>query len=170
MDALDKRKTTSPMNGKNGGVKTDEGKAISSQNALKHGIFSRFNTSFDDITFEDAYAAFAEEFGDQTTSRKVLISHLAALQIRLRRCARFETDYIRELLHPPKYEKKLIRKGLEFDTTMFDEYETVLVDPGERMTLPPECLSRLENLYSKYETQFMTQFCRIVEILTRSAN
>ncbi len=170
MESTDKRSLTSPANGKKGGVKTVEGKAIASQNAIKHGILAKCTTSFDDVFFEDVYRSFAEEFGDETPTRKTLISQLSLLHIRLRRCARFEAEFMRAKLNPPKYERKLISKGVELDNMFADKWETTLVSPGEPMTLDPAELSDLENMYTKYETHFLSQFCRIVEYLTRSAN
>lgn len=175
MDAIDRRSETSPINGKNGGVRTPEGKRISSQNAIKHGIFARYSTSLDDVTFEEAYELFASEFGDSTPSRSALISQLAILHIRLRRCARFESEYLKEKLNPPKFEQRLVKKGahgLDFDLPFGstpDVYERVMIDPGEPMTLNPATLDQLDNIHSKYETQFLNRFCHILEFLTRSA-
>ncbi len=173
MDALDKRSQTSPINGKSGGVKTSEGKAVSSQNSIKHGILARYSTSLDDITFEEAYDLFANEFGDTTPSRSALISQLAILYIRLRRCSRFESEYIKEQLNPPKFEQRLVKKGepgMSFDLLQStpDVYETIMTDPGEPMTLNPGTLSDLDNVYSKYEAQFLSRFCHIIEFLTRN--
>ncbi|MBC7420562.1 MAG: hypothetical protein H7328_07535 [Bdellovibrio sp.] len=168
MDALDKRTKTSPINGKKGGVKTDQGKTVSSQNSFKHGILATFSTSYDDVTFEEAYNKFAEEFGADSPSRQILITQLAILHIRLKRCTRFESEFMRELLNPPKYEEKLVRKGVGPDTSFFsDKFETVLVSKGEAMTIHPDKLAGLENVYTKYETQFLSRFCHIVDFLTR---
>ncbi|MDZ4676320.1 MAG: hypothetical protein SGI74_02330 [Oligoflexia bacterium] len=176
MDALDKRSETSPINGKNGGVKTAKGKAISCQNSTKHGIFEKYSTSMDDITYEQAYNLFADEFGDDTPSRSALIGQLAILHIRLCRCIRFESEFLKEKLNPPKFEQRLVKKGVKsefgFDQTMFestpDVYETIMIDQGEPMTLNPDALLALENVYTKYESQFLSRFCHIVEFLTRN--
>lgn len=172
MEKSDKRAITSPLNGAKGGVKTEEGKEISSRNSYKHGILANYNTDLDEMTFEDAYDMFAKEFGDGTPSRKVLISQLAVLHIRLNRCARFETEYIREKLNPPKFERRLVKKGNELNISDIftpDVYEDVLVSPGEPMTLSPQVLSDLDNVYTKYESQFLSRFCHIIDLLTRSA-
>ena len=108
MDTLDKRTISSPINGKKGGVKSDEGKAQSSQNSLKHGILANYCTSFDDTSFAEVYELFAEEYDDSTPTRKVLITQLAIIQIRLKRCARFEAEFLRHKLNPPKFEEKLV--------------------------------------------------------------
>lgn len=176
MSEKDKRSITSPVNGQKGGVRTREGKAISSQNSIKHGILTKYTNSLDDISFEDAYEKFAAEFGDDTPSRAALITQVAILFIRLRRCARFEQEFIRSKLNPPKYEKRLVKKGstgLELDDFSIhrtpDVYESVLVDEGEPMTLPENSLEPLENIYTKYETHFLNRFCSLIELLTRGA-
>jgi hypothetical protein len=170
MDSLDKRSITSKENGKKGGVKTVEGKAISSQNAVKHGIFAKYAVELDDTTFAEAYDYYAEEFGDDTPSRAMLISQLAILHIRLRRCVRFEKEYLTAKLNPPKYEQKLVREGMNLDfAPISDEYEEVMVDPGKPMKLELSELAGLENVYVKYEGQFLNRFCSIVDFLLRTA-
>lgn len=176
MDTTDNRKNSSPLNGHKGGVKTPEGKAISSQNSTKHGIFARYSTSFDEVTFQDIYDHYATEFGDDSPSRAMLIRQLTVLDIRLRRCARFESEFIKEKLNPPKSERRLVKKGeppLKLDDAFFgtpDVYETVLVDKGEPMTMHPDALTGLENLYNNYEKSFLGRYCQIIEILTRTVN
>lgn len=147
MDSTDKRKFTSPKNGILGGVRTDEGKATSSKNSLKHGIFSQTNAAIDDISYDEVYAQFADEFGDETPSRQVLISQAAILCLRLRRCGRFEFEFIRSRLNP---------LCSEFD------------DSRSPMTIQLKSLSELENVYTKYEPQFLSRFCAIISILSRS--
>lgn len=176
MDPTDKRKNSSPLNGLKGGVKTPEGKAISNQNSTKHGIFAKYTTSLDEINFQDLYDHYSAEFGDDSPSRAMLIRQLTVLDIRLRRCARFESEFIKEKLNPPKIERRLVKKGhqgLKLDDTFFgtpDVYETVLVDKGEPMTMHPEALTGLDNLYNNYEKTFLGRYCQIIEILTRTVN
>lgn len=172
MEKSDKRAITSPLNGAKGGVKTEEGKEISSKNSFKHGILAKYCTSLDDLSFEELYNIFALEYGDETPTRKELITQLAIQVIRLRRCLRFESELIREKLNPPKYERRLVKKGNDFDTASLfspDEYEEVLVSPGEPMTLAPNKISELDIIYTKYEAQFLSRFCHLIDILTRSA-
>lgn len=176
MDALDKRSETSPINGKNVGVRTANGKVISIQNSIKHGIFAKYSTSLDDLSYEETYNLFADEFGDDTPSRSALIGQLAVLHIRLRRCIRFESEYLKEKLNPPKFEQRLVKAGaksnFEFDHSMFestpDVFESVMIDPGDPMTLNPCALLALDNVYTKYESQFLSRFCHIVDFLTRN--
>lgn len=154
-----------------GGVRTTEGKAISRQNAVKHGIFIRYATALDDFGYEEVYSRFAEEFDDTSPSRAALISYLSVLFIRIRRCFRFESEYLKEHLNPPVHEQRLVRTGIyAFEMDDLDEqYESVLVEAGEPMTLHPNSLSELDNLYTKYEAQFISRFCQIIDILSRSA-
>lgn len=159
MNSRDKRAISSPINGIKGGVKSDEGKAISSQNATKHGILSKYSTSFDDISFDVAYELFANEFGDDTPSRKTLITHAAVLFIRLRRSYRFESEFVKHQLNPPIYTDKF-----EIGELKFEE----LTHEGDPMTLKPGSLTDLDNLYTKYEPQFVNKFVAIVDLLTRT--
>lgn len=168
MESKDKRSITSPINGFNGGVKTPEGKAISSQNAKKHGIFANYQTAFDDMSFDEAYALLALEYGDDTLTRQFLISQLAILFIRLRRCARFENEFLREQLNPPRYEEKVIKAAITIDNDFESVVERVLVNKGEPATIDVSSLDKLDNVYVKYEQHFLSRFCQIVQMLTRS--
>jgi hypothetical protein len=170
MDSLDKRSLTSKENGKKGGVKTTEGKVVSRKNSVKHGIFAKYSIELDDTTLAEAYDYFAEEFGDDTPSRAMLIGQLAILHIRLRRCMHFENEYLTAKLNPPKYKQRLVREGMKLELLPIgDEYETVMVDPGKPMKLKLEELTGLENVYVKYEAQFLNRFCSIVDFLLRTA-
>lgn len=176
MSNKDKRSFTSALNGQKGGVRTPEGKAISSQNATKHGILSNYANALDDISYESAYEMFAEEFGDNTPSRSALISQVAVLFIRLRRCTRFENEYIQAKLNPPKYESRLVKEGTKPLLEEFNIhgtpniYETIVIDAGKPMTVPLDFLEKLDNIYTKYETHFLNRFCTLIDMLTRSAN
>lgn len=163
----DKRSITSPINGQHGGVKTIEGKDISKKNSISHGIFARYSTGYDFMSFEEVYDMFAEEFGDKTPSRKTLIFQLSLLLIRLHRCARFEAEYFNQQLDPPKYETTLVKKG-NVELSSFDEYESKLIS-GTLMTLEEKSLNTLKHVYHNYESQFLTRFCKLVEILTNSS-
>ena len=169
MGKTDKRSITSKINGKKGGVKTPDGKEISKHNSKKHGIFSKYPTELDDETFEEVYQEYAKEFGDDSFSRSMLIRELTVLHIRLKRCNRFESEFITARLNPPKYEKRLVEKGIDFDLPdLGDKYEEVLVDPGKPMTLHPGALEGLDNIYLKYEAQFLSRYCHIINMLSQS--
>lgn len=146
---IDRRSISSPVNGQRGGVKTEEGKAISSMNSLKHGILSNYATNLDDQTFDEVYAAYASEFDDNTPSRQTLIAKLAILHIRMRRATRFESEFIRD------------RMGLKDFSLPF----TQSTDP---MSLDLCHINSLDNIYTKYEPVFLAQYLKIIEVLNKS--
>ncbi len=162
MHTTEKQKAASQQNGSTGGVKTPEGKEVSRMNALKHGILSKLSTAYDLVSFESAYEDFAAEFGATTLSRQMLLEQLAITYVRLLRCARFESDKIRETLNPPKFKVKHV--GL--DLSIFDD-ETVLVAKNDQAPLSASVMTELEPLYLRYEPQLVKRMLRLLDRLER---
>jgi len=160
VETSDKQKQASRENGKHGGVKTKEGKAKSSQNSLKHGIFSNLATKYDIVDFQSVYSGFAEEFGDTTPSRQVLIEQLSLCYIRLLRCARYESDKIKEALNPPKYEK--VTHG--FADLEYRE-ELKLVAANDKAPVDDEKINSLDIIYFRYEPHIYKRFLELIEKL-----
>lgn len=75
------------------GPVTPEGRAISSRNALKHGLTSATVVLADESqqAYDELLASFAALYCPRTEVEHLLVGHLAAAQWRLARCARFET-------------------------------------------------------------------------------
>jgi hypothetical protein len=85
---------------KSQGPVTDEGKAISRQNALTHGMLAQhvLISSFDPAEHEEELAALLEglmeDFKPKTTKERMLVERMAASYWRLRRAYRFEARCI----------------------------------------------------------------------------
>ena len=56
---------------------------VVSRNAIKHGILATTHSEYDDLKPQEVYDMLAEEFGDETPSRKILIELAAQSYIRL---------------------------------------------------------------------------------------
>ena len=91
-----RRRKASKENGKKGGVKTVEGKAISSRNALKHGILANALSGYDKINYETIYELLSKEFKVTKFSHEMILEQLVICYIKLGRCLRCENDLIRE--------------------------------------------------------------------------
>ncbi len=92
------------------GPNTDEGKATSSQNAVKHGFFAKNDViSGEDLAFYESHRQkIYNEFVPVTTTESVLTQRIASLTWRLMRADRLQTTVINTLVagqhkatHPP---------------------------------------------------------------------
>ncbi len=109
-------------NAKKGGVKTDEGKAVSKYNALKHGILSK------QILFEgeDENELLAlekrlrAELSPSTEIELLLVDKIASNIWRLKRALSFEKD---DVIFTSDYDGTV---GLKSDADRFFRYETML--------------------------------------------
>ena len=82
------------------GPKTDEGKAISSQNAVKHGFFAKNDviSGEDPALYEQHRADIYDEYFPMTTTESVLTQRIASLSWRLMRADRLQTTTINTLV------------------------------------------------------------------------
>lgn len=155
MEVTEKKIKANQENSKLGGVKTDEGKAVSRMNALKHGILANCMTKYDQVQVADIYQELAKEFDASTFSRRMLIEQLSLAYVRLGRCARLETELIRQSLNPPKYESPYENIG----------YTSVLIAANDKATLTAEHFEQLEIIYLRYEPWLLTHIMRLLALL-----
>jgi len=94
--ASDRQIRANRENAKVGGVKSVEGKAISKNNSLKHGILAQGSAPGDSISLEDVYSQLYQEFNPETPSREFLVQQLALTVARLARCCRLEAEIFQE--------------------------------------------------------------------------
>ncbi len=82
------------------GPKTPEGKAISSQNALKNGFFAKNDviSGEDPAAYEAHRADVYAEYAPMTTTESVLTQRIASLSWRLMRADRLQTTTINTLV------------------------------------------------------------------------
>lgn len=109
-------------NGKKGGVKTDEGKAVSKYNALKHGILSKqilFEGEDEDelLALEKSLRA---ELSPATEIELLLVDKIASNIWRLKRALSFEKD---DVIFTSSFDGTV---GLKSDADRFFRYETML--------------------------------------------
>ncbi len=94
------------------GPKTEEGKAASSQNAVKHGLFAKNDViSGEDLAFYESHRQdIYDEYAPLTPTEFVLTQRIASLTWRLMRADRLQTTTINTLVNaqqranPPKRE------------------------------------------------------------------
>ena len=83
----------SRRNGRKGGIKTAQGKAVSRLNARKHGIFASAITDHDDEALRGIHRELAEWIKPHGPVEGILVEKLAHTYLRLQRCARAEAEY-----------------------------------------------------------------------------
>ena len=80
-------------NGLKGGVKTEEGKAISRLNARKHSIFVTALTSEDSEEVQAMKIELIASLRPAGRVEEMLVEKLALTWLRMQRCARAEAEY-----------------------------------------------------------------------------
>lgn len=156
MEMESKRSIASRENGKLGGVKTDEGKLISSRNSLKHGILSEADCSYDLIKVDPLYLKLLDEFKVKSESRRMLVEQLAICYLKLARCNRFERELLEEACNTV-YEE--------------DPVETLLsgmsISNDKKATISNEWFLKMDLVLTRYEPQLVKRMINIINELKK---
>jgi hypothetical protein len=145
----------SRRNGKLGGVKTDEGKAVSRMNARKHGIFDAALTICDQDDLRGVHAELQASVRPDGMIEEMLVEKLAHIYVRLQRCARAEGEYHtrtwerRRDEHSLKRQAKRLRDGMRDTTFSVGSFE------------------RAVELFARYDTTLTNQFVQILHEIER---
>lgn len=141
------------QNAQLGGVKTDEGKAITRFNAVRHGLTSNLLSKVDaDINFSDLISALKAEFKPAGFIEEVLVERIAINFIRMARATKIEKNLIDSVVNPPALTKKYINQAAqekyEYDLKVYerkmrelsfeDKLEEVYLCSGARPEKPTE--------------------------------
>ena len=116
------------------GPKTDEGKATSSQNAVKHGFFAKNDVILgeDPAAYEQHRADIYDEYFPMTPTESVLTQRIASLTWRLMRADRLQTTTINTLVTRGQSETPLS----EEERHWVENFNAAVERTGE--PLPPE--------------------------------
>ena len=112
-------------NAKLGGVKTEEGKAVSKYNALKHGLLSKevLLEGEDEKMLVEVGKKLRAELEPQTELELVLVDRITANVWRLRRGMQIEREMIDDDRKPTfGDEEKTLGQALSYDFTNYDTY------------------------------------------------
>jgi len=115
-------------NAKLGGVKTEEGKAISKYNAIKHGLLSKevLLDGEDEKTLIEVGKGLRAELEPQTEFELVLVDRITANVWRLRRVMQIEREMIKDDCNPEFDSKKGLGKAFSYDLANYDTYGKLL--------------------------------------------
>ena len=95
--ATERQVAANRVNGLKGGVKTEEGKAVSRLNARKHGIFSTALTECDAEELRGIEAELIADLKPAGIVEEMLVEKIAATYLRMQRCARAEAAHCKEM-------------------------------------------------------------------------
>ena len=135
-----------------GGPQTEEGKAVSSRNAIKHGILSNTISSMDKVDVEELMNGLLMEFNIKTLHGRFLVEQLVLCYVKLARCSRIEVDILHEALKT----KIDPLKGVD---------EGYYVQDDDRALITDQTLARLELLFVRYEPQLIKRMLQLIEAL-----
>ena len=109
-------------NGKKGGVKTDDGKAVSKYNALKHGILSKqiLFEGEDENELLELEKKLRSELSPASELELLMVDKIASNIWRLKRALSFEKD---DVIFTSDFDGTV---GLKGDADRFFRYETML--------------------------------------------
>jgi len=156
--ATRKQLSANRENGLKGGVKTEEGKAISRLNARKHGIFAVALTPEDSEEVcgtEDELIASLRPVG---RVEEMLVEKLAVTYLRMQRCARAEAELHVKVWQEPKEE-------LELYACQRLEEERLCV--GRGVPFREEAFERMVKLIALYDSRLTNQFLKLLHELQR---
>jgi len=88
------------VNAPQGGVKTEEGKAVSKFNAIKHGILQKSLTEYEEDLYPDILDDLTKELSPIGFLEGMLLERIAMGYLRLFRVAKVEKEYMESILRP----------------------------------------------------------------------
>lgn len=147
-------------NGKKGGVKTNEGKAVSKYNALKHGILQEAVSGYEADFSSDVMDRLNSQFQPVGVLEKMLVDRIGFYYVRLFRVAKSENEYMQSILNPRKVTVKDIIPQIEFT-------ETIVESEGYTPILKDVSVEKLTSTYLRYEIALENRMYKAIHELQR---
>ena len=142
-------------NARKGGPKTGEGKAVSSLNARKHGIFASALTKYDQEALYALYEELVEWIKPVGPVEAMLAEMVALNYLRLQRCVRAEAEY-----HIETWE----RKGASYEIGL----RMTLKDRGQHASwFDAGKFKQSVDLFGRYNTTLTNQVVKLLHELER---
>jgi len=142
-------------NGRLGGPKTPEGKAISRLNARKHGIFASALTPQDEEELSCIHDEVVDWIKPVGPLEGMLVEKLAQTYLRLQRCARAEAEY-----HMRTWEPKL-------GSLSFDRYQRGIERLDEPNWFDARLFRTCVKLFAQYDRTLTNQFIKLMHEIER---
>lgn len=148
-------------NAKKGGVKTEEGKAISKYNALKHGILKEVVSGYEEGVYEDIKDRLEDQFQPVGILEKMLVDRIGVYYLKLYRVAKAENEYMQATLDPRKV---TIRDRMDFG---LDTTETIVENEGYIPKVTAHEVEKLSSVYLRYEIAIENRLFKALHELQR---
>lgn len=161
----DKQLKANQENAKLGGVKTQEGKAVSKYNALTHGILSQSITDYE----KDFYSKILEElevqYSPQGITEKLIVERVALYYLKLYRVQKAETEYMNSKLHPRVTKQEAGSLSVDMDSLLGKE---VVIKDGYSPQINQDDILHLMEIYGRYEVTVENRLYRALHELERT--
>jgi hypothetical protein len=157
--ASERQVAANRQNGLKGGVKTEEGKAISRLNARKHSIFVTALTAEDSeevCGYEDQLIASLRPAG---RVEEMLVEKLALTWLRMQRCARAEAEYHTQTCGDPV--------KVESEYRGWDNSERKRRYAATGMCFNEKVFEHMVKLIDLYDSRLTNQFLKLLHEIER---
>jgi replication initiation and membrane attachment protein DnaB len=133
-----------------GGVRTDEGKAISRYNAISHGLLVESVTEYEKVDYEAIYNELRADFKPRNILEELILERIAVAYIKLFRVTKAETEFMQSCLNP-SVELELIKP--------------MLVKQGYESQIVSNEVEKLTSIYGRYETSVENRLYKAINKL-----
>lgn len=158
--ASEKQVAANRINGALGGVKTDEGKAVSRWNALKHGILKEIVSDYEQGFHESVVESLTDYFRPADFLEHMFVDRLGISYLRLHRAAKAESEYMRSVLNPRRVVVRNLLDNLDFS-------EETVVNEGYVPRITQDAVEQLLGVYLRYEMTIENRMYKALHELQR---
>lgn len=147
-------------NAKLGGVKTDEGKAVSRLNAVKHNVLGAVMANEEANDAVIIQSRFTKEFDPQSTIEEILIERMSIWYVRIQRAVKAESEQIKKIQDPDIVETT---GGFDLDFGV----KTEVIHRGYNPKVNNDDIELLGKTYLRYEGSLESKFYKALHELQR---
>ncbi len=158
----DKQLEANQENAQLGGVKTEEGKAVSRFNALTHGVLQEALTDYEQGYYSDVLQDLQNQYQPEGMVENMIIGRMAIHFIKLFRIQRAETEFVKSKLNP-----HIAMTTTDSLIKSLEGHEEVIQE-GYTPKLKHEDIQKLLDTYSRYETTLENKLFRAIHELERT--
>lgn len=156
----DKQLKANQANAQQGGVKTEEGKAVSRYNALKHGILQEVVSDYEQEHYEEIRQRLQDQFKPVGIMEKLLVDRIGVYYLKLYRVAKAENEYMQSTLNPRRVKVKDFLDSWETK-------ETIVENEGYTPKVNEEAVEKLSTTYLRYEIAIENRLYKALHELQR---